>query len=156
MSTGISQRDKSAQLSPQRRGRILAMQILYEIDTSNHSWEIAFENKVGALREGHPAVPFARTLCSGVLDQKSQIDQVIRRHAPMWPLKQLSVVDRSILRLALHEMLCGGPTPPKVVINEAVEIAKIFGSEASSRFINGVLGAALEDQEPMAAPRHRD
>jgi N utilization substance protein B len=132
------------------------MQILYEIDTANHSWEMAVENKTGTLRKEHPAVPFAKMLTAGVLDRQSQIDEMIRRHAPMWPLSQIPAVDKSILRLALHEMLCDGMTPPKVVINEAIEIAKAFGSETSSRFVNGVLGSALENREQESSDGNTD
>ena len=80
------------------------------------------------------------------------IDEVIRRHAPAWPLDQVSAVDRNILRIALYELRPGSPTPPKVAINEAVELAKEFGGEGSSRFVNGVLGAAVGGERPPQPP----
>ena len=84
---------------------------------------------------------FVRELVSGVSQNKEKIDQNIRNFAPAWPIEQLPVVDRNILRLAIFEILLDNRVPVKVAINEAVELAKSFGSESSPRFINGVLGS---------------
>ena len=87
-----------------------------------------------------------RWLVSGVVKYRSELDQLIHKYAPEWPVNQLAVVDRNVLRLALFELGCQqANTPPKVVINEAVELAKAFGSDSSPRFINGVLGSALDE-----------
>ena len=90
---------------------------------------------------------FAQKLLSGVSDSRSRLDQVITRYAPAWPVSQLSVIDRNILRIALFELLYTPETPRKTAINEAVELAKIFGSESSARFVNGVLGSAMSGLE---------
>jgi N utilization substance protein B len=79
-------------------------------------------------------------IVQGVLRHKDQLDEMICEHAPEWPIDQMAIVDRNILRIALFEFLIDGGTPPKVAINEAVELAKIFGSDSSRRFVNGVLG----------------
>lgn len=85
---------------------------------------------------------FVRQLAEGILAHLEEIDAEIRKYAPNWPVHQLPVIDRNILRLAVYEMMLSSETPPGVAINEAVELAKRFGSEGSGRFVNGVLGAA--------------
>ena len=87
---------------------------------------------------------FARTLVSGVFENREEIDKIVERFAPSWPIHQMAVVDRNILRVAIFEMMLGGETPPKVAINEAVELAKVFGSDSSPKFVNGVLGSVME------------
>jgi N utilization substance protein B len=84
---------------------------------------------------------FARELVAGVLENRERIDAVIARAAPAYPVEQLAVVDRNILRLAIHEVLMNNETPVRAAINEAVELAKKFGSDSSARFVNGVLGS---------------
>ncbi len=90
---------------------------------------------------------FAQELLSGVSDSRSGLDQVITRYAPAWPVNQLSVIDRNILRIALFELIYTPETPRKTAINEAVELAKVFGSGSSARFVNGVLGSAMSGLE---------
>ena len=87
-------------------------------------------------------ITFAGELVSGVVEHREEIDEHIRRIAPAWPLEQMAVVDLSILRLAILEIMLDNRVPGKVAINEAVELAKKFGSDSSSKFVNGVLGAA--------------
>ncbi|MBI5928131.1 MAG: transcription antitermination factor NusB [Chloroflexi bacterium] len=84
-------------------------------------------------------------LVTGVLKQRDNLDQVIAQHAPEWPLDQIAIIDRNILRIAIHELTQDKKLPVKVVINEAVEIAKLFGAEGSPRFINGVLGSITDE-----------
>ena len=84
-------------------------------------------------------------LAQGVAEKRAALDEVIVRHAPQWPVDQLSVVDRNVFRIAIYEILFNNETPSKVVINEAVELAKAFGSLNIYRFINGVLGAVVEE-----------
>lgn len=99
------------------------------------------------------AAAFALELVRGVQQRRDELDHRIRRFAPLFPVEQLSIIDRTLLRLAIYEVLFSQKTPPKVAINEAVELAKLFGSESSPRFINGVLGSVMEDlQESGAAP----
>jgi len=93
------------------------------------------------------SIEFAEDLLGGVSNSRPGLDNVITRYAPAWPVSQLSVIDRNILRIALFELIYTPATPRKTAINEAVELAKIFGSESSARFINGVLGSAMSELE---------
>ena len=93
------------------------------------------------------SIGFAQELLRGVSQSRLGLDDVITRYAPAWPVSQLSVIDRNILRIALFELIYTPGTPRKTAINEAVELAKIFGSESSARFINGVLGSAMSGLE---------
>ena len=88
---------------------------------------------------------FAIELVTGVTQHKQDIDTSIRRYAPAWPVEQLALLDRNILRLAIFEILYGNSTPVKVAINEAVELAKAFGTDSSARFVNGVLGSVVAE-----------
>ena len=90
---------------------------------------------------------FTKELLAGVDDRKAELDQTILRYAPAWPVAQLPVVDRNILRIALFELKYHQETPNKTAVNEAVELAKTFGSDSSARFINGVLGSVMADME---------
>lgn len=128
----------------QHRARILALQVLYELDVVGHEWQSSLVAHADATHSSDRVVELARTTIKGVLESMPKVDELISTNAPMWPLDQLSPVDRNVLRLALFELLPGSMVPPKVAINEAVELAKEFGGEASSRFINGVLGGALD------------
>lgn len=138
-------------LGGRRRARIAALQALYEADSARHAPLEALERIVREQRlAGEPAA-FARDLIEGVLAQQDEIDRAIAQAAPAWPVEQLSPVDRNILRLAIREMLGDNGAPVRAVINEAVELAKSFGSEGSARFVNGVLGA-IERQRHKAKP----
>ena len=132
----------------QRRGRVLALQVLFEADVTGHGWEEALRAHAEAVHAPKAVAAFAAERVVGVLEAVADIDEVIRRHAPAWPLDQVSAVDRNILRIALYELRPGSSTPPKVAINEAIELAKEFGGEGSSRFVNGVLGAAVGGEDP--------
>jgi N utilization substance protein B len=126
-----------------RLARISALQALYELDTTHHT----ADNVIAFRLADHPLTPegeaFLRLLVSSVVKQKESLDARIQRHAPAWPVAQIAVVDRNILRIALVELSGAIGTPPKVAINEAVDLAKIFGSDSSPRFVNGVLGAVV-------------
>jgi len=126
-----------------RRARAIAIQALYEIDCSGHLPGLVLQQRLEATSLPGPAADFARRLVFGVLECQALLDPFIQRHAPEWPLEQMAYVDRNILRLALYEFAVEGSTPVKVAINEAVELAKMFGSDSSPRFINGVLGALV-------------
>ncbi|MEE8517552.1 MAG: transcription antitermination factor NusB [Dehalococcoidia bacterium] len=129
---------------PQRRGRVLALQVLFEVDLTGHHWQDSVKAHAKAVGAPANVLKFAEECLEGVLGSKDEIDRRIGQHAPMWPVAQLSAVDRNVLRIAIHELRADSTTPPKVAINEAVELAKEFGGEGSSRFINGVLGAVVE------------
>ena len=124
-----------------RKARALALQMLYEIDSVGHEVEGVVNHLLakGGLSEDN--ADFTRELVSGVIQNKEKIDENIQSLAPAWPLEQIPVVDRNILRLAILEILLDNKVPVKAAINEAVELAKTFGSDNSSKFINGVLGS---------------
>jgi N utilization substance protein B len=124
-----------------RRARAVALQVLYELDSVGHDVESVLAHLLGGSGLSGEDADFARGLVGGVVENQEQIDEHIRRFAPAWPLEQIPVVDRNILRLAIFEILLDNSVPVKVAINEAVELAKKFGSDSSSRFVNGVLGS---------------
>ena len=129
------------------RSRAFALQALYEIDASTHS----VDGSVGWLcKEAElppEALPFALRLINGVVEHRGEIDQIIQTLAPAWPVRHLASIDRNILRLALYEVKFEDDVPPKAAINEAVELAKAFGSETTSKFVNGVMGTVMEQKE---------
>lgn len=127
------------------QAREVALQALYEIDCVQHKPGFVVDERLRESQIGAQGATFLRWLISGVVRHQEGIDQLIEELAPEWPVDQLAIIDRNILRIALFEI--GSKVvdaPPKVVINEAVELAKEFGSDSSPRFINGVLGAALK------------
>jgi transcription antitermination protein NusB len=127
--------------SSRRKARITALQALYEIDSVNHDPELAIKGQLEGKELSEENVEFARELVKGVRDNIEKIDGYIRQFAPSWPVAQLPIIDRNILRLAIYEILIDNKTPVKVAIDEAVELSKIFGSDRSSKFVNGVLGS---------------
>lgn len=128
-----------------RRGaRTVALQILYEVDSVGHPWEEVCHRYLDEKNLSPEVASFARELVKGVLDNRERLDGIISEFAPSWPVAQLLAVDRNVLRLAIYELTIDRSAPPKVVINEAVELAKLFGSESSFKFVNGVLGAVME------------
>ena len=124
-----------------RKARALALQALYEFDSVGHEVEGVVNHLLAREGLSEENADFTRELVSGVIQNKEKIDLNIRSLAPAWPLEQISVVDRNILRLAIFEILLDNKVPVKVAINEAVDIAKVFGSDNSSKFVNGVLGS---------------
>ena len=136
-------------LGRRRRARIAALQALYERDTSNHDVLATLERIAAEERLPADAVAFARGLIEGVLAQQDEIDRVIAKAAPAWPVDQLAAIDRNVLRLAITEMLGDNGTPVRAVINEAVELAKSFGSDNSAKFINGVLGSIERQRKEL-------
>jgi len=135
-----------------RKARIAALQILYEVDGARHDPVLALENRLQEAPLSPTAEAFARKLIDGVLENRAEIDKIISTHAPAWPIIQMAMMDRSILRVALFEILMGGETPPKVAINEAVELGKLFGADSSPRFVNGVLGSVMKSAELESEP----
>ena len=124
-----------------RKARSIALQALYEIDSVQHDPEETLKNLQAEAKLSEENFGFARELVEGVVRYKEKLDAQIRRYAPAWPIGQIAVIDRNILRLAIFEILIDNKIPVKVAINEAVELAKNFGGDSSSKFINGVLGA---------------
>ena len=124
-----------------RKARALALQALYEVDCARHEPEVAVTRLLTEAGLSEENTAFVRELVSGVIQNKEKIDHNIQTFAPAWPIEQIPAVDRNILRLAIFEVLLDNKVPVKVAINEAVELAKMFGSENSSKFVNGVLGS---------------
>lgn len=135
-------------MKPRRKARVVAFQALFEVDEANHDPAASLERRMAEnpVPDTHRA--FCRSLYYGTLQNLAPLDQAIQHIAPEWPLEQMAPVDRNILRLAAYELLADASTPPKVTINEAIELAKLFGSDSSARFVNGVLGTlyAMRDQ----------
>lgn len=125
---------------PRRRGRIVALQTLYEVDCVSHDPQMILQQRLAEQPLPPAAETFARELVQGVLANRSSINAVLCQAAPLWPLEQIPAVDRNILRLAIFEILVNNEVPLKAAINEAIELAKTFGSENSAKFVNGVLG----------------
>lgn len=141
-------------------GRIIALQTLYEVEFRVSSDDkVDFDEVYGRNLERYEKTvkdkAFVKRLAYGAYENRQKLDDLIRPIAPEWPLDQIARIDLAILELALYELTeMGDVVPPKVAINEAVELAKAFGSDNSSRFINGVLGTAfrtlLKDESPDA------
>ena len=124
-----------------RLARVAAMQALCEVDSAGHDMNDVLSAKLETERLSEDAAEFLSDLCVGALENAYEIDRIIARFAPSWPVSQMAMVDRNLLRMAIYEIAIWRETPPGVAINEAVEIAKAFGSESSPRFVNGILGA---------------
>lgn len=129
-------------------GRIIALQTLYEhdfradIEGDDFKLEKALKRNVNRYADTVGDVPFVERLIKGTLDKCTELDAILQPIAPDWPIDQISRMDRVVLRMGLYELKYEPDTPPKVIINEAVELAKAFGGDNSSKFINGVLGTA--------------
>jgi transcription antitermination protein NusB len=123
------------------KGRILALQAMFELDAVGHPPEHSIDVLLDGLDPSPEVRRFALELVEGVLASRERIDDVIRKTAPAFPLDQIAVVDRNILRLAIYEILIDNRVPMRAAINEAIELAKEYGGENSPKFINGVLGS---------------
>ena len=128
------------------RARCLALQVLYEVDIANHPPAEVFRERLEDTPLSDDLAEFVRQIVFGVFPLIHELDHVIERYAPEWPLDQIATIDRNILRISCWEFAIQNETPVKVAINEAVEIAKLYGSDSAPRFINGVLGSLAEHQ----------
>jgi N utilization substance protein B len=137
-------------------GRIIALQTLYEQEMRQEAGDKDFdaaavvERNIARYKEMLDDVEFIRQLVKGVSDQAAILDAALQPVAPEWPIDQIARMDRLILRIGLYELQNEADVPPKVVINEAVELAKAFGGDNSSKFINGVLGTLLRERDGEA------
>ena len=131
------------------RARCAALQALYEIDIVGHVPEIVLQERIASQSLDKKMAEFTNQIVFGVWPVKNELDEFIAEHAPEWPLNQVAVIDRNILRIALWEFAVSGNTPMKVAINEAVELAKMFGSDSAPRFVNGVLGSLASRQNEI-------
>lgn len=136
--------------------RMVAMQTLYEFDFREGSdlTEI-LERNINEYKEDVDA-EFVRLIVANIVKKTSEIDEEIARSAPEWPLEQISLIDKTILRIAVFELLYSENIPSKVAINEAVELSKQFGGENSSKFINGVLGTVFDNNKPEIEKKEPD
>lgn len=136
-------------------GRIVALQTLYELDFRSHGlyqWSIeeVLNRNLRPYNNQIDDIDFVQRLVQGVCEYTIELDETIAPIAPEWPVEQIARVDKTILRMAIYELTHEKDTPAKVIINEAVELAKAFGNDSSSKFVNGVLGTAYKnmvDQE---------
>ena len=134
-------------MKPRTRARSLALQVLYEVDIANHPPADIFKLRLEESPLTEDLADFARQIIFGTLPLTNTFDHLISKYAPEWPLDQIAAIDRNILRMALWEFAVYRETPLKVAINEAVELAKLYGSDSAPRFVNGVLGS-LADHQP--------
>jgi len=132
------------------RARSLALQVLYEVDITNHPPADVYRARLEETPLTDELAEFARQIIFGVLPLLTILDRIIAEYAPEWPLDQIAAIDRNILRQACWEFASPeGETPIKVAINEAVELAKLFGSDSTPRFVNGVLGSLADHQHEI-------
>jgi N utilization substance protein B len=136
-------------MKPRTRARSAALQALYEIDLVNHPVEVVLTERLAEADLDATLAEFVRQIVFGVWPMVATLDQFIAEHAPEWPLDQVAIVDRNILRIALWEFAVFCKTPIKVAINEAVELAKAYGSDSTPRFVNGVLGSLANRQNEI-------
>ncbi|MGE5123772.1 MAG: transcription antitermination factor NusB [Acidobacteriaceae bacterium] len=128
-------------MKPRTRARSIALQALYEIDLTGQPPELVLNERLSETPLEDNLGEFARNIVMGILPIIHELDQIIAKHAPEWPLDQVAIIDRNIMRIALWEIAVSNQTPLKVAINEAVELGKLYGSESTPRFVNGVLGS---------------
>ena len=139
-------------MARRRKARELALQFLYQLDQSGESDPTPHETEFWARHAVDDAArQFASALVRGTKANQTRIDHTIAECTEHWDLERMAVVDRNILRLAVYELLWGTDVPPKVAINEAIELAKKFGTAESSRFINGLLDRILKEHRPASA-----
>ena len=131
------------------KARSIALQVLYEVDISGHKPGLVLVGRFEHLKMDDSLKQFISQIVSGVIEFAAILDGFIIEFAPEWPLDQVAIIDRNLLRIALWEIAVYQKTPIKVVVNEAVELAKLYGSEGSSRFINGVLGGLIDNLDEI-------
>ncbi len=136
-------------MKPRTKARGVALQALYEIDIADHGIGTVLEALFEDTELEEHLQDFALTIVSGIVPLRTMLDKHIADHAPEWPIDQVSIIDRNLLRIALWEFAVDGETPVKVAINEAVELAKKFGSDSTPRFVNGVLGSLAEKKNEI-------
>lgn len=136
-------------MKTRRRARRVTLETLYEYDIVRHNPDDVLAMRIETNPMEQAGVEFAKILVHGVIAYQPYMDRLIARFAPEWPLDQMAVIDRNILRIAMYEFLVTDETPVKVAINEAVELAKVYGSDSAPRFINGVLGTLADHLDEL-------
>lgn len=136
-------------MSNRHLARTIAMQSLYEWDFNGRVVEVinVLEHNLKEFAPDFDDKGFSESIVKGVVENQTEIDQLITKYAPEWPLDQITVVDRNVLRIGIFELKYSPEIPPKVAINEAIELAKTFGGESSGKFVNGVLGTIYKKME---------
>jgi N utilization substance protein B len=142
--TAIPAQSSTKRIHPRRHVRVAAIQIIFALDMSESPDQLDPEEIARMAEAKAETQELVLAYVQNVLAHQSQIDEKIEQTATMWPMDQMALVDKAIMRLAVYELLFETDTPPKVVINEAVELAKIYASDSAPRFINGVLGTIYE------------
>ena len=137
-------KSKTIKSTKRRQSRILVLQALYENDKVKHNPHSIIDRLVKVAPELEPSKPYADELITNIICNIGQIDDTISKYAKAWPVSQMPSVDKNILRIAIQEIILDKQIPERVAINEAIEIAKLFGTENSPKFINGVLGTIFE------------
>lgn len=135
--------------------RRAALQVLYEVDSTAHPLGTVLQEQLKANALKEKAADYLRQLVMGVSQNRVQLDRVIQHFASEWPLDQVAIVDRNILRIAIYEFAISTKIPVSVAIDEAVELGKLFGSESTPRFVNGVLGTLAENLEALRQFFHK-
>jgi len=136
-------------MKPRTRARSVALQVLYEYDQSQHQVGNIFQTRLEENPLDENLLTFSQKIITGVFPIIQDLDEQIAKFAPEWPFDQVAIIDRNILRIALWEMVFDQETPIKVIINEAIELGKLFGSDATPRFVNGVLGSLVDNQNTI-------
>ncbi|MCB0103319.1 MAG: transcription antitermination factor NusB [Anaerolineales bacterium] len=136
-------------MKPRTQARSIALQVLYETDLSTHLPGDVLQLRLEETTLSLDLVEFARGIIFGVMPIRDHLDHVIAKYAPEWPMDQVAAIDRNILRMACWEFAVSRETPVKVAINEAVELAKLFGSDSTARFVNGVLGTLVKHEQEL-------
>lgn len=131
------------------KARGVALQALYELDITNHPVGTVLKERIADAALDEELTQFFQSIVRGVWSIRQDLDRFIAEHAPDWPLDQVATIDRNIIRIALWEFAVASDTPLKVAINEAVELAKIYGSVSAPRFVNGVLGSLADRQNEL-------
>lgn len=131
------------------KARSIALQVLYEVDLCGHQPGLVLAEHFERLKIDDDLKNFISLIVSGVVEYQQTLDEFIGDFAPDWPLDQVAVIDRNLLRIALWEIAVYEKTPVKVAINEAVELAKLYGSDGTARFINGVLGGFIDNLDEI-------
>ncbi len=140
---------ENVEIDDRTRARGVALQALYEMDLSEHLINVVISERLKAVQLDEELQEFVESIVLGVAPYRTLIDEFIAKYAPEWPIDQVAVIDRNIIRIAVWEFAISGRTPLRVAINESVELAKVFGSESSQRFVNGVLGSLAEHQNEI-------
>lgn len=136
------------------KARSVALQVLYECDVTGHPPFDVVEERLSDEPMTDGLADFSRQIVRGVFPITGKLDAFIAEHAPEWPMDQVAIIDRNILRIALWEFAVENCTPTKVAINEAIELAKMFGSDSTPRFVNGVLGSLANRQQEISQKLH--